>query len=71
MASVETASASKGASLVPSSLSDERRAKAMEEHRRLVREHRDKEAKLRECTGARLLRLATINHSYHYDYYYY
>jgi hypothetical protein len=29
---------------------DERRAKAMEEHRRLVKEHRDKENKLRDCT---------------------
>lgn len=49
MASVETASVNKGdLPTVPSSLSDERRAKAMEEHRRLVREHREKEAKLRE-----------------------
>ena len=30
---------------------DERRAKALEEHRRLMKEHRDKESKLRECTS--------------------
>ena len=32
----------------PTLQKDERRAKAMEEHRRLVKEHRDREGKLRE-----------------------
>lgn len=43
MATVETAQLS----LKPTG-SEERRAKAMEEHRRLVKEHREREAKLRE-----------------------
>lgn len=33
----------------PAAMSDDRRAKALEEHRRLVKEHRDKETKLRDC----------------------
>jgi len=32
----------------PASVADDRRAKALEEHRRLVKEHRDKETKLRD-----------------------
>jgi hypothetical protein len=42
--------ASAGASgTAPTTLAkDERRAKSMEEHRRLVKEHRDREGKLRE-----------------------
>ena len=48
MSSVEATSLPVAASRV--SAGDERRGKAMEEHRRLVKEHRDKEAKLRERT---------------------
>lgn len=35
---------------LPGGGNDERRGKAMEEHRRLVKEHREREGKLRECT---------------------
>ena len=44
MTSVETAKLS----MTGSSTTDERRAKAMEEHRRLVKEHCEKESKLRD-----------------------
>lgn len=60
---MSSAVVAEGAAAVPGDAQqrggDERRAKALEEHRRLMKEHCDKDNKLRECTVRGLCMLVT------------